>query len=224
MKRPYVISGLTLAEVLVASSAFAFVMMIGIGTVSVVKRSGDQLRGRSEPRQQLRVLLGNLQRELRAATFIYSPNVSLDFGSTYQHEFTGGPPTDPSDPPVQEVVFARSESAAVEPEYTVEALFLQQDLGPDRAYDGAHKIVLTRIARQVGVTPGSPADIQLTNLPTSDINVRTFATATPAEGLRIRQTPTGDGLMFEFVIGHKTEGESILYETYQTHLTMRNNR
>ena len=224
MKRFGQTRGLTLAEVLVASSAFAFVMMIGLGTVGVVKRSGDQLRGRSEPRQQLRVLLGHLQRELRAATFIYAPTQALDFGSTYQHTFAGGPPTDPDDPQVHDVVFARSESAASEPEYTVEALFLQEDTTPDRPYLGAHKIVLTQIAHQVGVTPGSPADIQLANLPTSDINIRTFATATPTNGLKIRQTPTGDGLMFEFVVGHKTEGETILYETYQTHFTMRNNR
>lgn len=220
--------GVSLIEVLVASSTFVIVMMIGLGTLQVVKRAGDHLRGRSEPRQQLRTLLGHLQRNVRAACFVFEPSATVSFGNGASHTFEGGPPFDPVDPdeakapPANDLIYALAETAATEPQYTVQSLFLQPD--GDIAYPGSHRMVLASVGNLVGSTPGTPADIPLGSLPASQAEVRTFATASPADGLRIRHTPTGDGLAFEFVIGHRNQGEKIQFETYQTHLTMRNNR
>lgn len=214
--------GISMVEVLVASSLFLVLMMVGAGALQVVQRAGDHLRGRGQPRQQLRTLLGHLQRDVRAATFVYDPHLNASFKGGFSHAFEGAPPRDPESPAVHEVIYAVSDSAATEPSYTVCAMFLRED-GRDKAYPGSHRVVMARVSGQFGPTPGSPADIPLATLPAAQTEVRTFATASPADGLRIRRSATGDGLAFEFVIGHRS-GKGVLYETYQTQLTMRNNR
>lgn len=211
--------GFSLVEVVVASSAFVVVLLIGAGALKVVKRTSEHLQGRSQPRQQLRVLLGHLQRDVRAATFLYDPHLTLDLGGGASHVFQGAPRPDEAR---NEMVLALAETPTTAPRYTILALFLQPD--GDRAFPGSHRAVLGKVAGQVGPTPGSPADIPLASLPVGQAEVRTFATASPADGLRIRQTPSGDGLRFEFVIGHRLEGEGLHWETYQSTLTMRNNR
>jgi hypothetical protein len=211
-----------MVEVVVASSAFLVVMMIGAGALKVVKRTGDHLKARGQPRQQLRTLLGHLQRDVRAATFVYDPHVTAHFGGGYSHVFNGAPPSKPEDPAKNEVVFALTDSAATEPSYTVVALFLKPD--SEEPFPGAQRVVMARTPGQVGPTPGSPADIPLGALPPGATEVRSFATASPTDGLRVRLSPSSDGLWFEFVIGHRSEGEAVLYETYQTQLTLRNNR
>ena len=216
-------AGLSLVEVMVASSAFLVVMMIGAGALKVVKRTGDHLKGRGEPRQQLRVLLGHLQHEVRAACFVYDPHLTVNFGNGHQHEFEGGPEISPA-PAKNEVILAMAETAETEPPYTVMALFLQPDLPGKGAYEGSHRIVMASVPGQNGPTPGSPADIPLASLPVGQAEVRTFGTASPSDGLRVQLSPSGDGLAFELVIGHRNEGGQLLFETYQTQLTLRNNR
>lgn len=215
--------GLSMVEVLVAASLFVVVMMLGAGAMHVVKRSRDHLKGRSEPRQQLRALLGHLQRDVRAACFIFDPHLTISFGPSYSHAFAGAPPLDPSAPSSHEVALAVAETASSTPRYTVLALFLQPDQAQP-AFPGSHHVVMGSVSHQNGPTPGSPADIPLGALPSSAAEVRTFATASPSGGLRIRRTPTGDGLDFEFEIGHRSAGEKVITETYQTRLTLRNNR
>jgi hypothetical protein len=214
--------GLSIVEVLVASSAFLVVMMIGVGALHVVKQAGDHLKGRSLPRQQLRVLLGHLQSDVRAATFVFDAHSTVSFAGA-SHSFAGAPPKDAAAAASQDCLWALAETADTEPSYKVEALFLQPD-GPDRPFEGAQRMVWACVGGQRGATPGTPADIALGSLPADRTEVRTFATASPADGLRVRRTPSGDGLLFEFVIGHRTEAERVLYETYQAQLTMRNNR
>lgn len=206
-----------------AASLFVVVMMLGAGAMQVVKRSRDHLKGRSEPRQQLRALLGHLQRDVRAACFIYDPHLTISFGAGFSHEFDGAPPLDPAADPCHEVAYALAESPDIAPAYTVTGIFLQPDT-TQAAYPGSHHVVLGSVGNQNGPTPGSPADIALSALPAGSAQVRTFATASPSDGLRIRRSPTGDALLFEFLIGHRTAGERVIMETYQTQLTLRNNR
>jgi prepilin-type N-terminal cleavage/methylation domain-containing protein len=215
--------GFSIVEVMVASSLFLVVMMIGTGALQVVKRAGDHLKGRSQPRQQLRLLLGHLQRDVRAATFVYDPHLTVNFGGGFSHLYTGIPPVEPAAPAKNEVIYALAETAASEPQYTVVGLFLQPEVR-DRAYEGSHRVVMASVAHQNGPTPGSPADIPLAALPVGSAQLRTFATASPADGLRVRRSPSGDGLSFEFVIGHRNEAEKVTLEVYQSQLTMRNNR
>lgn len=216
--------GLSMVEVMVASSLFVVVMMLGAGAVGVVKRSRDHLKGRSEPRQQLRTLLGHLQNDVRAACFIYDPHLTVNFGANFSHAFDGAPPTDPNADPNHDAIFALVESADSSPSYSVYGIFLQPDTALAAAYPDSHHVVLASVAGMNGPTPGSPADIPLGALPAASAQARTFATASPADGLRIRRNPTGDALSFEFQIGHRTEGEKVVIETYQTRLTLRNNR
>lgn len=215
------VKGFSIAELMVASFSFLLVMLVALGALRVVQRTSRHLKGRSVPRQQLRVLLGNLQREIRAANFVYDANGVLSFGAE-SHSFSGGPSADPSLPPVQEVAFATPETASPATTYKVSGLFLQPE--PRGAFAGAHSIVLGEVKNLVGLTPGTPADIPLAALPPAGAGLRKFRTASPADGMRIRLSQTLDGLTFEFVIGHKTEGESVLFETYQANFTMRNNR
>jgi hypothetical protein len=196
--------GLSMVEVLVASSLFLVVMMVGAGALKVVKRTGDHLKARGEPRQQLRALLGHLQREVRAACFVYDPHLSIDFGGGFSHVFEGAPQPSPA-LPRSEVVLALAESPDTEPAYTVMALFLQPEPATQAPYEGAHRVVLASVPGQTGPTLGSPADIPLASLPSNLAQVRTFATASPADGLRISRSDSGDGLNFEFMIGHRTE-------------------
>lgn len=210
-----------MAELAVASFSFLLVMLVGLGALHVIKRTTAQLQGRSLPRQQLRALLGHLQREIRGATFVYDTSARLDFG-TESHSFSGGPSADPNQPAVNEVAYASPETPDLATTYKVSALFLQPD--PKPAFSGAQRIVLAEVQNLAGLTPGTPADIPLGSLPAAGLGLRRFGTASPSDGLRIRLSQTLDGLEFEFVIGHETEGESVLFETYQANFSMRNHR
>lgn len=211
----------SLAELMVASFSFLLVMLVALGALAVVRRSSRHLEGRSVPRQQLRVLLGHLQHEVRGATYVYDTTLALSFGAQ-THTFSGSPPSDPNTPAIHDMVLALPESADLNPTYRVMGLYLEPQ--PKPPYPNAHRVVLAEVSNLSPVTPGTPADIPLAALPNAGAGVRTFSTASPLDGLRIRLSPTLDGLEFEFVIGHKTEGESVLYETYQANFTMRNNR
>lgn len=213
--------GISMAEVMVASFAFMIVMMIGAGALQVVKRASQHLEGRSLPRQQLRALLGHLQRDVRAATFLFDPHLGVRFGTAFSHQYEGAPTAvEVKD----EILFALAESPDNAPTYTVMGLFLQPDPSPTAGFREAHRMVLASVSGMSGATPGSPADIPLGSLPAARAEVRTFATASPEGGLKIRRSASGDGLSFEFVIGHRNEGEKVTLETYQSQLTMRNNR
>jgi hypothetical protein len=216
--------GFSVAEVMVASGMFLLLMLVGLGTLQVIKRTGAQLKGRSVPRQQLRALFLHLQKQVRAANFIFDIDQPVDFGSDYSHTYTGAPDSDPGSAGVSALLWAIPESADAAPTYRLHGLFLQPDATSDKAFEGAHSVISAQVPNLVGATPGSPADLPLTALPTDKTTVRNFQIASPADGLRIHRSESGDGLIFQFVIGHETEGESLVFETYTSHLTMRNNR
>ena len=213
-----------MAEVMVASGMFLLLMLVGLGTLQVIKRTGAQLKGRSVPRQQLRALFLHLQKQVHAANFIFDVNETVDFGSGYTHTYSGAPESDPSLPGASGLLVAIPEGAESAPTYRLEGLFLQPDNTTDRAFDGAHSVVSAQVSNLVGTTPGSPADLPLSALPPNKLSVRSFQTASPVDGLKIHRSESGDGLIFEFMVGHKTEGEGLVFETYTSHLTMRNNR
>ncbi len=206
---------------MVASFSFLLVMLVALGALKVVRRSSRHLESRSVPRQQLRVLLGHLQHEVRGATYIYDSLDTVAFGAD-SHTFSGAPPADPNTPAIHDLLLALPEGPELTPTYRVLGLYLQPQ--PKAPFANAHRAVLASVSNLAPTTPGTPADIPLAALPPAGSGVRTFATASPPDGLRVRSSPTLDGLEFEFVIGHKTEGQSVLYETYQANFTMRNNR
>ena len=216
--------GLSIAEILVASTLFGVVMLIGLGALQMVHRTNQQLKGRSEPRQQLRALLAHLKSEVRAATFVFHPNTNVDFGQGMSHNFGDGPPEDGTLPPATDLLFAITEVPDLPPSFIVEGLYLTPETQRERSFPSAHQVVLGRIPNAVGTTPGSPADIPLASLSTANSEVKIFRTASPADGLKVRLGESLDSLIFEFVLGHRTEGSNIHFETYQTEFTMRNNR
>lgn len=216
--------GFTIAEIMVASGAFLVLMLVGLGTLRVVKSTGDHLKGRSVPRQQLRALFAHLQHEVRAATFVYDVNEDVIFGPGLNHQFLGAPPHEASQAPASSALFAIPETADSTTTYRIASIFLEQNTGSSSPYQGSHKVIVTSTSNMSGATPGSPADIPLSTLPVTNTSVKRFHTASPGDGLRIRRSQSLDSMRFEFVIGHETEGEGLVFETYATQLTMRNNR
>lgn len=216
--------GVSIAEILVASMLFGLVMLVGLGALQMVHRTNQQLKGRSEARQQLRTLLAHLKSEVRAATFVFHPNQSVDFGHGVSHAFSNGPPEDTTLPASPDLLFAVTEVPSLPPSFVVEGLYLTPETHSSPSFVNAHQIVLGRVPNAQGATPGSPADIVLSGLATAGSDVKTFRTASPSDGLKVSYGETLDSLVFEIVIGHKTESSGIQFETYQSRFTMRNNR
>ncbi len=216
--------GLTIAEVLVASSCFLLVMTIGLGAVEVVKRAGDHLKNRSEPRQQLRALVGHLQTQVRAAAFVFPATGPVNFGGGHSHTFSGAPPIWPEQPPAESLLWASAESAEIQPTYRVQGLYLKEDTSANRAFDGAHVAILAEVSQTPTTVPGNPAGIVLGSLESGTSAFRRFALAAPSDGLRVWLTPSADGAIFEFVLGHKNQTGAITRQLYRTQFTMRNNR
>ncbi len=221
MKRKH---GFTIAEIMVASGLFLILMLVGLGTLRVVQNTGDHLKGRSLPRQQLRALVSHLQHEVRAATFVYDVNATLNFGPNTSFAFLGAPPHDPNQAPARSLLMAIPESSDAATTYRISSLFLEPDTSTDAAYENSHQVVVTSTENMSGMTPGSPADIPLNALPVNRTSVKRFQTASPGDGLKMRLSESLDSLQFEFVIGHETEGEGLVFETYTAQFTMRNNR
>ena len=140
MKRKH---GFTIAEIMVASGLFLILMLVGLGTLRVVQNTGDHLKGRSLPRQQLRALVSHLQHEVRAATFVYDVNATLNFGPNTSFAFLGAPPHDPNQAPARSLLMAIPESSDAATTYRISSLFLEPDTSTDAAYENSHQVVVT---------------------------------------------------------------------------------
>ncbi len=218
------VAGLTLAEVLVASSAFLVVMAIGIGAVRVVERAGQHLKNRSEPRQQLRTLVGHLQSDLRAASFVFNYHRPVLFGGGLGHDFQGAPMPWPEGEPVDSVLWARAESAEPETTFSVEGLFLQPYPLEKAPFSGARLAVLASAREVVSDSPGRPVDIPIDSLAGYTQQARRFEISAPPGGLKVWYSPTADGLVLQFALAHRNESGGLTEQSYRTQFTMRNNR
>ncbi|MFA5505643.1 MAG: hypothetical protein WC314_14645 [Vulcanimicrobiota bacterium] len=182
------LSALTIPEVLVTAVLLMALMQIVITTLNVLNRSKVGLLARTEPRQQLRSFVTQLQNDLRAASFIYPPE-------TYQIQGVDVIVPD-VDSEGNGLIFAVPENSAGPPTFKICYAFTRPRQKPDHRNPEAHEAVYYYIE---GVAPTAsiyPSEIDPTLLSGGSLKVFD-AYIDGSTGFRTVLTPSRSGITFE---------------------------
>ncbi|MCA9777520.1 MAG: hypothetical protein KC800_12410 [Candidatus Eremiobacteraeota bacterium] len=182
------VRGLTVPEILVTAVLLGALMQLVITTLNVLNRSKIGLMVRTEPRQQLRSFVIQLQNDLRSASYIYPPDTYPIMG------------TDVIVPDVDTtgngVIFALPQNSAGPPSFKVCSAFIRPRQKNDIRNPDAYEAVYYYVEN---VTPSLsiyPSEIDPTTLTGGSLKVFDAYIDGPT-GFRSQLTPSGFGINFQ---------------------------
>ncbi len=181
-------AGLTIPEILVTAVLLGALMQLVITTLNVLNRSKVGLMARTEPRQQLRSFLVQMQSDLRSASYIYPPGTYSIMG------------TDVIVPDVDTtgngVIFAVPENSAGPPSFKICSAFIRPRQKADSRNPDAYETVYYYVENVTPSVSIYPSEIDPTSLTGGSLKVFD-SYIEGATGFRSRLTPSGFGISFE---------------------------
>ena len=180
--------GLTIPEILVTAVLLGALMQLVITTLNVLNRSKAGLMARTEPRQQLRSFLVQMQNDLRSASYIYPPGTYSIMG------------TDVVVPDVDTtgngVIFAVPQNSAGPPSFKVCSAFIRPRQKADSRNPDAYETVYYYVENVTPSVSIYPSEIDPTSLTGGSLKVFDSYIDGPT-GFRSQLTPSGFGINFE---------------------------
>ena len=171
-----------------AATLLGLLMQLVVSTLSVLSYSKAGLMARSEPRQQLRSFVTQLQSDLREAAYIYPEGSYQILGSTFDVPGAGVPGTG--------ILFAVPETSVSPVTYRVCYAFSRPRSKLDRRNEESYEAVYYYVE---GVDPpvsDLPSEINPNNLPGGSLKVFDSYFDGP-EGFVTHLTPTGFGVSLD---------------------------
>lgn len=204
--------GMTIAEVLIAASLAGLLLLVIVGAMSVLSRSQAGLLARTEPRQQLRAFMYQLQSDLRTASFLYPEGVYTIHGETVNIPGPGVPGN--------AVLFAVPENATPPLTYRVCCAFTRPRSTPDARNPNAREAVYF-------ISEGVPAP--LTDLPSEiDPNLLTATNAKVYDayldpvGITCNLTGSGFGVNISYNFKRTPDKGDTVEQSLATTVVLRN--
>jgi hypothetical protein len=179
--------GLTVPEVLVTAVLLGALMQLVITTLGVLQQSKIGMMARTEPRQQLRSFLTQLQNDLRSSSFIYPPDT---------YEIMGTDVVVPaSDTVGNGVIFAVPETSTAPFSFKVCSAFIRPRQKADSRNPDAYEAVYYYVENVTPATSIFPSEIDPRTLSGGSLKVFDAYIDGP-DGFQTQLTPSGFGVSF----------------------------
>lgn len=208
--------GFSIVEVMVAAGLFLILMTLAWGGFSVLNRGGEGLRASSEPRQQLRVLLANLQNDLRMASYIYPADTYTILGQNLTTPATGGI--------ARALVFAVPENSLPPLTFKVCTVFARPRQPADANNPSAHEVVYYTVEGVDPPTSDFPSEIDPNLLPPSGSQRVFDAYLDGPNALQLTLSDDGNAVIFHVDFKRTPPRGEVQQDQLETAITMRNNR
>jgi hypothetical protein len=179
--------GLTVPEILVTAVLLGALMQLVITTLNVLQQSKIGMMARTEPRQQLRSFVAQLQSDLRSASFIYPPGT---------YEILGADVVVPATDTVGNgVIFAVPETSTAPFTFKICSAFIRPRQKPDSRNPEAYEAVYHYVENVTPPTSIYPSAIDPTTLGGGSLKIFDAYIEGPS-GFETQLTPSGFGIKF----------------------------
>lgn len=204
--------GMTIAELMVAMMLAGLLMLVIVSAMSVLSRSQAGLLARTEPRQQLRAFVYQLQSELRTASFLYPEGVYNIHGATVNIPGPGNPG--------DAVLFAVPENATPPITYRVCCAFTRPRSKPDPRNPNAREAVYFISEGVAAPLSNLPSEIDPNVL--SATNAKVYDAYLDTTGMTSALTSTGFGVQLGFKFKRIPDKGDTVEQSLTTTVVLRN--